>query len=281
MKSFFVGLSCFWLIGAAVFVPRALAINIPDFPSCVSPTGTLKISYDTGVHGIVGNPNAMSGSDRVYLVGDSNLVQCFCATDGSGIQTNWWKQSSLTQDQIDQLQKDGWTFIPDGSAWGLENTAYLAKNANFSCLPQNHNDNNGGGNPPGAPVCDSAKPAAPQLLSVLRNGTTATVSWTAVATADHYSIVYGTTPGNYVYGVSNTGNVTSYTIGSLDPNATYYFSVRAINNCMPSDPSDNPGGQVLGASTFAGTGNIWAVYTALGLAGVFFVTAFLLKSREV
>lgn len=269
------------LLGALVFVPSVYAIDgVPAFPSCVSPSGTLQVSYDTGVHGIVGDPSEHVGSDKVYLLGDSNLVQCFCSTNGAGIQTNWWRVSSLSQDQIDQLAKDGWTYIPDGSAWGLDQTAYMAKNTNFSCNGEHH-DNNGGGGNPGAPVCNAGKPPAPQLLSVVRNGSTAKLTWTAVTPVSYYSIVYGTTPGNYIYGASNVGNVTTYTVGSLNPNTTYYFSVRAVNDCTPSDPSGNTGGQVLGASTFAGTGNIMTIYAALIASVGFLLVGLFLKKREV
>lgn len=123
---------------------------------------------------------------------------------------------------------------------------------------------------PGAPVCDSAKPDAPVLLSINRQGTSATLSWTAVEQATHYSILYGLNPGEYIYGVVNTGNVTSYTINELDPNTKYYFTVRAVNNCMPSDDASGiGGGQVLGATTMAATGNAALLYLSLS-AGVLF-----------
>jgi hypothetical protein len=111
----------------------------------------------------------------------------------------------------------------------------------------------------GAPVCDAAVPGTPTILSVIQNGTSATITWTAVPDATYYSIVYGTgAPGEYQYGVANTGNVTSYTINSLTPGVAYHYAVNAVNDCMPGDPGTlsgtGTGGQVLGASTMAGTG---------------------------
>jgi len=263
-------------------VSSVFAINLPNFPSCVSPTGTLKVSYTSGLHGIVGNAGEFVGSDSVYVVGDSNLSQCFCSVSGDGIQTNWWKQSSLDQEQIDQLVKDGWIFIPSGLPWGLDDAPYLAKNAGFSCAPEHHNDGGGGGGGGGsAPVCDSSKPPTPQLLSVVRNGSTAKLTWSPVTPVSYYSIVYGTTPGNFIYGVANVGNTTSFTIGSLNPDTTYYFAVNAVNNCMPSDRSGNTGGQVLGASTFAGTGNIITIYSLLILAFTSLIVGLYLHSREI
>jgi hypothetical protein len=61
------------------------------------------------------------------------LIQCFCSEDGSGIQTNWWKISSLTQDEINTLKNLNWVFIPSGSVWGLDDAVYMAKNTDYAC----------------------------------------------------------------------------------------------------------------------------------------------------
>ncbi|TSC88177.1 MAG: Uncharacterized protein G01um101416_200 [Microgenomates group bacterium Gr01-1014_16] len=100
---------------------------------CTSPSGSVKVSYDSGIHGVPGDLGEYIGSDIVYTVSDTTLVQCFCAVSGSGIQTNWWRDNSLSQSQIDQLVSDGWIYIPDGSAWGLDSVPYLAKNSSYNC----------------------------------------------------------------------------------------------------------------------------------------------------
>lgn len=260
--SFLVGVSPVYALSESL---------VPNFPSCTSPTGTLKVSYPDGTHGIVGNTGTFVGSDAVYIIGDSNLTQCFCAAGGSGIQTNWWKVGSLSLDQIKALQADGWIYVPTGSPWGLEDSAYFAKNISYSCNGGNNGGGNGGGgsSDPGAPVCNSVKPVAPVVTSIVRSGTSATITWTKVTEADHYVISYGTTPGSWLYGVPNTGNVTTFTINALDPNTRYYFVVRAVNNCMPSDESST--GQVLGAATgqvlgLANTGDSALVITIISLA---------------
>lgn len=112
---------------------NVLAVDIPNFPSCVNPQGTQKVSYDSGTHGVVGNSSNFTGKDSVYSLSDGTLLQCLCADNGQGVQTNWWKVSSLTADEIAILISQGWTKIPDGSAWGLESAPYLAKNINYSC----------------------------------------------------------------------------------------------------------------------------------------------------
>jgi hypothetical protein len=113
----------------------AKASEIPNFPSCTMPQGELVVSYDSGIHGIPGDSSIHSGSDKVFRINDTTLIQCFCATNSQGIQTNWWKKNSLTEDEIDTLEKLGWIYIPNGSLWGLENTSYFASNSFYSCGP--------------------------------------------------------------------------------------------------------------------------------------------------
>ncbi|HWA52073.1 MAG TPA: fibronectin type III domain-containing protein [Patescibacteria group bacterium] len=96
----------------------------------------------------------------------------------------------------------------------------------------------------GAPVCTDPVPAKPIITSVKQIGTKATITWTKIDMANHYVIFYGTDPGSEEFGVPDTGNVTSYTINSLNPKLKYYFDVLSVNGCQPSS-----NGQVLGAST--------------------------------
>lgn len=114
------------------YIP-ALALDTPNFPSCLSPQGTLRVFYPNGTHGIVGSTNEYSGSDAVYDLDSSTLTQCFCSVDGVGIQTNWWNASSLTEEQVEVLKKEGWFYVPDGSLWGLVADPFVAKNVSYSC----------------------------------------------------------------------------------------------------------------------------------------------------
>lgn len=129
-------------------VALAQSATPPSFPSCTNPTGTVKVSYPSGTHGIPGNSGTFSGSDTVYDLGSGNHIQCFCAEDGNGIQTNWWNVNSLTEEEINILLSQGWTYIPTGSVWGLEDDPYLVQNANYSCRGGTNgssSDNGGGG----------------------------------------------------------------------------------------------------------------------------------------
>ena len=109
------------------------AVDTPNFPSCLSPQGTLRVFYPNGTHGIVGSSQEYVGSDAVYDLDQSTLLQCFCSVDGVGIQTNWWNASSLSEEQVEILKKDGWFYVPNGSLWGLVADPFVAKNVSYSC----------------------------------------------------------------------------------------------------------------------------------------------------
>jgi len=121
------------LLALSAFVPKALAVTTPTFPTCANPQGTLVVSYSDGTHGIPGSPASYSGSDAVYRLSDTALSQCFCSVYGEGIQTNWWKASSLTDSDVAILKSEGWISIPDGSVWGLDPGPYMALNSNYIC----------------------------------------------------------------------------------------------------------------------------------------------------
>jgi len=233
------------LVSCLMLVPRVYA-NTTDFPSCetlLSQPGD-RAHFTSGTHQIAGG-SLVSGSDDVYSLADNNFLQCFCPSDGGrGIQTNWLRSDSGI----------------DGTQWNLGNFNYAVQNTGFNCHPAGvlssapQPCNGCGGS--SVPVCDSLKPQAPTNFSVIRTGATAKLSWNESASTTHYSIVYGTKPGQYEFGVVNTGKTNTFTVGSLDPGQKYYFAVSSVNNCMPSDLTTS--GEVLGASTvkgLAGTGS--------------------------
>lgn len=131
------------ILTLAASAQAVIASTVPGFPTCSNPEGILKVRYDSGEHGIVGENHLFSGSDEVYTLSDISLMQCFCADNGGGIQTNWWKVSALSQNEIDSLIKQGWIFVADGAGWGLDNAPYLAKNNDYSCKESEESDNSG------------------------------------------------------------------------------------------------------------------------------------------
>lgn len=108
------------------------ATSTPSYPVCANPQGEVVAKYNNGNHGIVGQ-GEKSGSDVVYKLSGDTLTQCFCGSDGNGIQTNWWKVSGLSDEDIKNLVNSGWQMVFDGSAWGLDSGPYLAINGNYTC----------------------------------------------------------------------------------------------------------------------------------------------------
>lgn len=113
------------------------------FTSCLTPTGIVTANYSDGNHGIVGMGNKI-GKDTVYSLPNGDSMQCFCGSDGSGIQTNWMKISDLSNDQVKVYENQGWIYVPTGASWGLEDTPYLAQNLNYSCSSSSTTNSGGG-----------------------------------------------------------------------------------------------------------------------------------------
>jgi len=134
MKKTILGLFLFTFLQLSVVSP-VLAISTPSFPSCANPQGVVRASYSEGVHGIVGSSATYTGRDAVYTLSDDTVTQCFCSVDGNGIQTNWWRASALSEEQIRTLESLGWIYIPNGNLWGLAEDPYITKNSNYNCLP--------------------------------------------------------------------------------------------------------------------------------------------------
>lgn len=118
----------------------------PAFPSCLNPQGTLRVSYDSGIHGVPGQSMTLAGSDRVYNITEDQNLQCFCATSGEGVSTSWWKTGQVSESDIEYLKSLGWVFVPDGSIWGLDPEIYFAKNNNYSCATGIGGGGDGGSN---------------------------------------------------------------------------------------------------------------------------------------
>lgn len=158
---------------------NVMAVDAPNFPACSNPQGTLIVSYDSGTHGVVGGAS-YSGSDKVYKIDEVNLTQCLCTTDGKGIQTNWWKASSLDENQVNILKNEGWIYVPNGTVWGLEDSAYMAKNLDYTCA------SNGGG---GSSSSSSSSSSTGQVLGLAFTGNIKLIY--AIFTLGILSFIYG------------------------------------------------------------------------------------------
>ena len=137
-------------------VNNVYAIIVPTFPSCINPQGEKIVYYSNGVHGVPGDMTTYTGSDAVYRLSETTLMQCLCPADGRGIQTNWWKVTFLTHDEIDSLISKGSKYVPNGLAWGLTDDPYLVKNLTYSCLTTTSNGGTGGGGGAGSSSSSSS-----------------------------------------------------------------------------------------------------------------------------
>ncbi len=114
----------------------------------------------------------------------------------------------------------------------------------------------GGANPtPYDPTCHKTAPAAPTNLRGVKSGANAvslTWDYSHSTSVTHYSLVYGMQSGKYIYGADNIGITNTYTVRQLNPSTTYYFAVRAFNDCAAAGYSNEI--SVLG-STIINMGN--------------------------
>ncbi len=143
MKHLFVILILLTALLVTAKPVAAVAVD-SSFTSCLAPSGNVVVDYPDGTHGIVGG-TSKDGHDTVYSLGNGNVMQCLCATDGTGMQTNWMSVGEMSQDQIKIYENQGWIFVPSGSAWGLSEGSYLAKNISYSCGGGSSTTQNSGG----------------------------------------------------------------------------------------------------------------------------------------
>jgi hypothetical protein len=106
---------------------------------------------------------------------------------------------------------------------------------------------------PSSTTCQNTRPDAPSYLqATVIDSHSVRLNWPQVTNATHYGVVYGTQPGVYIYGASNVGNVSSYTVGNLVFNTRYYFAVFANSECAvssySSEASAYPTGSVGGTN---------------------------------
>lgn len=127
------------VISAALFLGAATPASanaIPDFGSCLNPQWTKtqdNILHDVNGprHGVIGIGSYL-GQDTIYE-SNGNVLQCLCTDTGKGYQTNWLKADSLSSEQVKELKAKGWMYVPYGQDWGLQESAYLAKNSEYEC----------------------------------------------------------------------------------------------------------------------------------------------------
>lgn len=127
-------------------------------------------------------------------------------------------------------------------------TAHVSSGSNAALAPVDPQYNSQ------APVCEDSKPAsAPKLTSVISaEPNTVTLTWTGASNpVTYYLIAYGEKSNLLQYGNPNVGdkNARSYKVRGLSGGQTYYFKIRAGNNCMPGEFSNEIKANVIGPET--------------------------------
>lgn len=120
----------------------------------------------------------------------------------------------------------------------------------------NGNSNgSGSGGSAGAPSCNDVRPSkAPIITSAIVTAPNeVNIDWTKAGDpVTNYVISYGLKPNTPLYGNPNVGgkDTTSYTVKGLSSGVTYYFKVRAGNNCMPGEYSNEVSVKVVNGAQF-------------------------------
>ncbi|WP_348823679.1 beta strand repeat-containing protein [Flavobacterium aestuarii] len=172
-----------------------------------------------GVSAINGSSSQCAGSTANYTI-----------TSNNANYNHTWSYASGT----------GVTFVT--SADGRSATATFASNATSGQITVNSTNACGSGygnnfNVTVIPVPSAPGTAAPNSPSC----TQFTAQWAFTSSATKYYIDVSTNSGfsSFVSGYNNldVGNVTSYVLTGLNPGTTYYYRVRAYNNCGTSPSS--------------------------------------------
>ena len=109
-----------------------------------------------------------------------------------------------------------------------------------------------GGTATNAPVCSSEKPQKAWLYRVKSLGKGQyQLYWDKANNASSWTVGYGTQPGKYIYGMGNFGDGNSRDlVVNTFSNKKFYFAVKANNDCMPGDWSNE---WKVGSSSFVDT----------------------------
>lgn len=189
-----------------------------------------KISFGRGVRLLIpGKADSLVGYSRG---GNFTQITTKCSGD--------------LQSVGDTLPADGDCSINSGSdlaVWTKHFTKFVTYAPTATAQSNNSSGgSSGGGGSTSAPVCTDIKPAsAPVITNITPGENSATISWSkAKDPVTQYLIAYGTESKKPKYGNPNVGNknTTSYQVNGLSGNTKYYFQIKAINNCMPGDYSN-------------------------------------------
>lgn len=129
-------------------------------------------------------------------------------------------------------------------------------------------------------LCDKTAPFnKPDLFQIDTSNTTATLHFTPPNdTYTKFRIVYGLSEGDERYGVDyiqgNTTGALTYIVNDLSPGTTYYFKIRADNDCAEGQWSAWKSATTKGGtinSTATGSSSVTRLPTAGNVLGFAFI----------
>lgn len=247
-----------------------IAVQIPALTTISGPTGwTGKINAPQILNNSLASPIANSGKtasvSNVVEIGSDDTVLTFdkavriLIPNQAGKLIGFQRGSVFTkmtnsctadsQATGDSLSSNSDCYISVGNdliIWTKHFTkfvTYTESSVQSSGSSSSSSSGNSSNNNSQPGVCTDTKPqTAPKLLSAVSSGRNqVTLTWSKASDpVTYYLITYGTKPGAQEYGNPNIGgkDTTSYVVKGLNNNQTYYFKVRAGNNCMPGEFSN-------------------------------------------
>ncbi len=144
----------------------------------------------------------------------------------------------------------GWNTAADGTLTSYSpgatiNMPYngITLYAQWSSASTANSTSNSSSNSPKAPVCSQSQPTGtPNLYQLNPTTNSVTLYFTPVGNADSYYIRYGYDASESQFATSfsesDQNGAVSYTVNDLQPNLTYYFSVRGGNGCATGNWSN-------------------------------------------
>lgn len=93
------------------------------------------------------------------------------------------------------------------------------------------------------------------------------LAWADLPNVGNYNIAYGTAPGSYVYGVTNTGKTNNFVVRGLTPGQKYYFVISPVVDGRGTRFSPETSAVAATTTTSAPTGPVSQASLSVQLGG--------------
>ena len=208
------------------------APSVPGTPTTASlttvnkPVWTWTSSTDSG-SGLAATPYS------VQWCGNSSFTGCDANTDTA--TTNTYTHATALADGTWYFRVKATDIANNSSAYSSNGTDTINTASTASSGSSSSSSNNSSSN--SAPSCNKTPPGAkaPWLYGAITQDSGSILLYFTPADdpVEHYALEFGTKSGEYIWGATTIGGkeTRTYLVKSLSPNTTYYFRVRAGNEC--------------------------------------------------